>query len=181
MSSDRVARGNHAGSNSVGVVVRRIGAFGLALMVGALTWLGAGAASADKPLPGVFQYSNNIMTFGDHDFCHGAINVKTTTPKGKRGVIRTTYTSLGFTGNQPGWKRNPKCTVLVGVLDQGDVVPPYHEEFVRLSFGPRPGERVVRDFVTGSGPRIINFFPYAINNPVRVPQGYGLNFWTIVP
>ncbi|MGC5258162.1 enoyl-CoA hydratase [Gordonia sp. DT218] len=150
------------------------------MLVGALSWLGVGTAAADRPLPKVSQYSDNIGTFGDHDFCHGAFNVGLSTPTGKRGIVRVTLTSFGFTGNAPGWKRNPKCRFLVNLNHTGSAVFS-KDMFVPVAFGPRPGQKVQRDLRTGSGVAWIAVATYAANNPVRALQSYGSAFYTVVP
>ncbi|MFW0783710.1 enoyl-CoA hydratase [Gordonia sp. CPCC 206044] len=160
--------------------MRKFGVMLVALVVAGLTMAGVGAAAAEPQLPRVVQYSENIGTFGDHDFCHGTFNVGMVAPKGKRGVIRLTLTSFGFTGNGAGWKRNPRCRVLMDINYASPSVGA-REIFVPATFGPRRGDKVVRDIYTGSGPAVLSVWPYAAHNPLRVSQGYGSTFYTVVP
>lgn len=120
-----------------------------------------------------------MATFGDHDFCRGNVIVSLSTPPGKRGVVRVTYTSSGFTGEGPGWKRNPKCRVMVGMVQEGPGLN-YRERWFPLTFGPSK-QRIVRDVVTGSGFLGLGSAPYAVNAPGHILQGYGGTFWTVVP
>ncbi|MGV9709872.1 enoyl-CoA hydratase [Gordonia sp. NPDC003424] len=161
--------------------MRSIGAVLVAVTVGALSWLGAGGAAADTPIRGYYQYSDLSSMVGDHDNCRGTVRVRMSTPTGKRGVVRVTFTSFGFTGNQPGWHRNPKCTVRMAIVNQGPGLSRV-ERYYPMSFGPRPGQRYVRDIVTGSGPAIIGVAPLAINSPVlKTPVGSGPAFYAVIP
>ena len=47
------------------------------------------------------------------------------------------------------------------------------DHFFRGTFGPRPGQRLIRDLPASSG--------LTYNNPVRVLQGYGAGAYLLVP
>ncbi|MGJ0118548.1 enoyl-CoA hydratase [Williamsia sp. MIQD14] len=136
------------------------------------------SAAPPKDIPKISQYSDNIGAFGDHDFCRGAFNVRLSSPK--RGVTRVTLTSFGFTGNGRGWAKNPKCKLLIGTTFTSAKAFD-RQSFFPVVFGTRPGEKVTRDFATGSGLVQLGVAPYAANNPVRVLQGYGASFYFIAP
>ncbi len=138
----------------------------------------AGAAPPSKPLPVFTLTGDNFGMFGDHDFCRGTVNVRLTTPK--RAVVRVTFTSNGFTGNGPGWVRNPRCRVLLA-FTHTSALTLYKQTFVPASFGTKPGEKITRDIVTGSGLVSIGATAYATNTPVQVPLAYGAGFYAIVP
>ena len=138
----------------------------------------AAAAPREKPIQSFALYGNNFGTFGDHDFCRGSVNFRFTSPK--RGVTRLTLTSNGFTGNGAGWKKNPSCRVLF-IVTQTSATSLLRETYVRGAFGVKPGEKVSRDLRTGSGLASISVAPYAVNSPVRVPQGPGGAAYLLVP
>ena len=109
------------------------------LIVGALCMAGVGQASA-APIPQVSTTGYNFGIFGDHSYCRGAVNATVDAPKGKRGVVRVTVRSHGFTGAGASWKRNPNCRVLFG--NYYTSVRGYNlEKWVTATFGPRPGEK----------------------------------------
>jgi len=138
----------------------------------------AGAAPTPKPVPSLPLYGDTIGVVGDHDFCRGAVTFRFTSPK--RGVARLTLTSRGFTGDGAGWKKNPTCRSLF-IATHVSATALNAETFIPVAFGARPGERVVKDIATGSGLVGFNVNPYALNTPVRVPQGgYGVTY-LIVP
>ncbi|WP_233752097.1 hypothetical protein, partial [Gordonia mangrovi] len=113
-------------------------------------------------------------------YCHGTLNARLTAPKGKRGVVRVTVTSFGFTGSGTGWKKNPRCTVVIGTSHISAIA--FNEEhFFAATFGPRRGVSVSRDIVTGSGLVQFGVIPYTKNSPVRARQGYGVGFFVLVP
>lgn len=138
----------------------------------------AGAAPPPKDLPYFTVLGANFGTFGDHDFCRGSLNVRLSSPK--RAVTRVTITSFGFTGNGSGWTKNPRCRVLIGAINT-NLFFTLSETFFPATFGPRPGEKVVRDIVTGSGLRQLLVGTYVAKAPVRTPQSYGTNFTYVVP
>lgn len=145
---------------------------------GVVTAAPAGAAPPPRPLPVFSLTGQTVGTFGDHDFCRGSMNVAISSPK--RGVARVTLTSNGFTGNGPGWTRNPKCGLLIGVLETNGLFQ-IGEKFYPAAFGPRPGEKLSKDIATGSGLRGFSVASYARNTPVRLPQSYGTTVYFIVP
>jgi len=138
----------------------------------------AAAAPRDKPIPGVPVYGNVLNTFGDHDYCRGGIALRYTSPK--RGVVRLTMTSNGFTGNGAGWRKNPRCGVLIGVNNSNGLFT-VSEKFFPATFGAKRGEKLVKDIVTGSGFREIGVASYARNTPVRVVQSFGVGLFGIIP
>lgn len=145
----------------------------------AMCLAGVGTASA-APIPQVSPTGYNFGTFGDHASCRGAINVTVDAPVKKRGVVRVTARSHGFTGEGSGWKRNPKCRVLFGNFYTS--VRGYNlEKWVSATFGPRPGEKKVWEIATGSGPASLGFGGFSPNSPVRVPAGYGATIYMLVP
>ncbi|MDY6809456.1 MAG: enoyl-CoA hydratase, partial [Actinomycetota bacterium] len=127
----------------------------------------------------VVLYSDVLGTFGNHSFCRGTYTVKTTAPKGKRGVVRLTLVSHGFTGDGPTWKRNPKCRfVFATSVTRGSYIPPKQVSFPVL-FGPRPGERLVKDIRTGSGLVLLGMTTFSENR--QPSQGYGNGTFVLVP
>ncbi|MEE3851741.1 hypothetical protein VZC37_15470 [Gordonia sp. LSe1-13] len=90
--------------------------------------------------------------------------------------------SFGFTGNGPGWQRNPKCRFLIFLSQISAKYPLGKETFHPVSFGPRPGEKFVKELNPGPGLGSFSVATYAINQPVRLPQSYGgVGFLTVVP
>ncbi|MFW0793152.1 enoyl-CoA hydratase [Gordonia sp. CPCC 205515] len=162
-------------------MMRRLGLGVLALAATAgFIPAGAGQAAADTQLPRLTVYSETIGTFGDHDFCRGAIKLGYTVPTGKRGVVRMTFTSHGFIGNGAGWRRNPTCRALL-IVSTASATAINKETYVPIAFGSRPGQRITRDIVTGSGPVNIGVNAYALNTVVRTPQGQGVGAMALVP
>ena len=136
------------------------------------------SAAAPAQLPRVTTTGNDFGMFGDHAYCHGTVNVGLTSPK--RGVVRVTLASHGFTGTGASWKRDRNCRVLVAATytsGKGYGI----EKFVPASFGPRAGERKTFDVATGSGLVEFSVVPYARKSAVRAPQGYGYGAYVIVP
>ncbi len=138
----------------------------------------AAAPPKEKPIPGFTYYGDNFGTFGDHDFCRGSLNVRFTSPK--RGVVRVKLTSFGFTGTGPGWRKNPRCKVLIGVSNSNGLFL-LNDKYFPATFGAKRGEKITKDIVTGSGFREIGVAAYATNTPVRLPQSSGLALIGIVP
>ncbi|MFW0797733.1 enoyl-CoA hydratase [Gordonia sp. CPCC 205515] len=160
-------------------MMRKFGALFGAFVVGSMAWMGAGSAAAEPQLPRVMLYSENLGSFGDHAFCHGAYNIGLVAPKGKRGTVRLTLTSFGFTGSGSAWARDPHCRFKVQVsYNASSGLGKYF--YVPVSFGPRPGQRVVRDVYTGSGPAHIGVGSVSSNN-VAALQSYGTSIITVVP
>ncbi|MGZ8177642.1 enoyl-CoA hydratase [Williamsia sp. SKLECPSW1] len=149
-----------------------------AAVTGGVVAAPAGAAPPLRDLPTFTVIGPNIGTFGDHDFCRGSVNIRLSSPK--RAVTRVTITSFGFTGNGPGWAKNPRCRVHFSV-NNTNVFFTLSETFFPATFGSKPGERVVRDITTGSGLRELIIGTYVPNAPVRTPQSYGTNFTYIAP
>ncbi|MYR07695.1 enoyl-CoA hydratase [Gordonia sp. SID5947] len=159
--------------------MRKFAIWLLVVSVSAMTLLGAGAAVAQPQLPRV-GYGDNFGMFGDHDFCRGSVNIGLTSPKGKRGVTRVTATSFGFTGDGKGWAKNPRCRVLL-MTTHLSANAFYKQTFIPATFGPRRGERVVKDIFTGSGPVQFTIASYARGTAVRSPQSYGTGWVILVP
>lgn len=151
-----------------------------ALVASVATFAGTGS-SQSAPLPLQFAVlGDNFGTIGNHSFCRGAINVRLSVPKGKKGVVRVTATSHGFTGDGPGWRRNPVCRMVLGtefISARGYLVPKYSN----VAFGPKPGTRVVQDVHTGSGPVAIETRTYAPNSGFRQIYSRGVSYYVLVP
>lgn len=145
----------------------------------AVALLGAGQASAAPPqLTRITTTGNDFGLFGDRAYCHGTVNVGLTS--GKRGVVRLTLTSHGFTGSGPAWARDRRCGVLF-VATYTSATGFMKETFIPATMQARPGQRVVRDIRTGSGLVEFSVVPYAKRGPVRALQGYGYGAYVIVP
>ncbi|MDL9947146.1 enoyl-CoA hydratase [Gordonia sp. ABSL11-1] len=166
----------------MGVVIsmRGICALVCALTVGALAFVDSGSAHAEPQLPRIVQYTENIGTFGDHDFCRGSLNLGTVAPKDKRGVVRLTVASFGFTGNGPGWKRDPNCRFNLNYFVISAAVP-YEWVSVPVSFGPRPGQKYVREIFTGSGVVDLGVGTAPLNQGKGTPKSFGTGMYMIVP
>ncbi|GAA3709386.1 enoyl-CoA hydratase [Gordonia hankookensis] len=147
--------------------------------IGALSWFGTGTVAAEPQLPKFSTTGDNFGTFGDHDFCRGAVNLGLTAPKGKHGVVRVTLTSFGFMGSGRGWARNPVCRVLmVATQTSGNSV--LKQTPMPVAFGPRRGQKVTRDIVTGPGVALVSVIPYTTKLP-RISQGNGAGAYVLVP
>lgn len=168
-------------THAVSSLRRRIAAAALSLAAaGAALTAASGAAEAAPELPRITTTGDTFGTFGDHDYCHGAVRVSLTAAPRTTGTIRVTLTSLGFTGNGPGWVRNPQCRVLfVTTHTSGNGIA--RENFIPATFGTRPGQKAVRDIRTGAGAVILGIRPMATNSPVRTPQGFGATEYVWVP
>ena len=142
-------------------------------VVSAVARLSAAPAHADRGVPSVpnTPYGTSFGTFGNHDFCRGAVHFGLSAPANKPGFVRVTLTSSGFTGQGAGWKRNSLCGVLLLESYMGSAG--FRETPIRASFGPRRGERVSRLIYTGSGPLNIGVAPYALNSACPHPAGAG--------
>lgn len=141
---------------------------------------GGGNASA-TPMQNFSTNGTTFGTFGDHSFCRGAITYKVDGVAKKRGVVRVTATSHGFSGQGPSWFRNPNCRVLFRsafTSSRGLDL----EKWTIGSFGSRPGQKKVWEVVTGSGLATVGITTYAVNSAVRVPQApAGPAFFMAVP
>lgn len=145
----------------------------------AITWTGAGSSSAQPQLPKFTTIGEDFGTFGDHAYCRGAVNLKMFAPKRKRGVVRVSLTSHGFTGDGSSWTRNPRCRVLL-VINQTSGNSFMKQTPILAAFGPRAGQNVTRDIVTGSGVALVSVIPYTVGLP-RVAQGNGTGAYVLVP
>ncbi|MCX6471336.1 MAG: enoyl-CoA hydratase [Corynebacteriales bacterium] len=135
-------------------------------------------APAPKPLQRFSLYGETLFTVGDHDSCRGSLAFSFSSPK--RGVARLTLRSNGFTGNGPGWQRNPKCRTLVITTHlSGNAF--LKETPFTAEFGRKPGEKVSHDIATGSGLVSFGVGTYAIGSPIRLPQSFPLGSYVIVP
>ena len=159
---------------------RRLGvaAIALAATTAATLASGPGAAQVAPQLPRLTTTGNDFGTFGDHDYCRGAVGVGLTSPR--RGVVTVTLRSHGFTGQGAGWARNPKCRVLF-IATHTSATGYMRDTYIPATFGRRAGETVSRDIRTGSGLVELGITPYAKNVPVRAPQGYGWGAYFIAP
>ncbi|AFR47118.1 hypothetical protein KTR9_0452 [Gordonia sp. KTR9] len=159
---------------------RAILCLGVAVLALASAVSGVGQASA-APMQNFSTNGTTFGTFGDHSFCRGAITYRVDAVAKKRGVVRVTATSHGFSGQGPSWVRSPKCrflfrsaTTSVRGIDL--------EEWTVGSFGPRPGQKQTWHVVTGSGPAWMGITTYAVNSAVRILQSpAGPSFFMTVP
>lgn len=140
---------------------------------------GVGQAGA-APIQHLSTTGNNFGTFGDHSFCRGSINIGLDSPPGKRGVVRVTATSHGFTGNGPSWERNPRCKLLINNVYTGGRGL-YRDKWVTATFGPRPGEKKSWDVPTGSGLVVFTVNTHSDAGAVRPLQSYGFGAYLLVP
>lgn len=125
-------------------------------------------------------YGETVGTFGDHAFCRGALHVSMTATPGKRGWVRLGLISAGFIGNGAAWARDPHCRVLIGA-NVTSARSYAVDHFFRGTFGPRPGQRLIRDLPASSGLTYITVIAYSINSPVRTPQSLGTSHYVLVP
>ena len=140
---------------------------------------GTGTGAAAPELPRLANNGDQFLTAGNHSFCHGVLHVSLTAAP-KRPGHRVALTSRGFTGQGSSWKRNPVCNLLVGTVHDSAVA--YSKwNFFNADFGPKRGQRVVRDIWTGSGVVLFQLATYARNNPVRARQSWGVSYYTLVP
>ncbi|MDL9936488.1 enoyl-CoA hydratase [Gordonia sp. ABSL1-1] len=148
--------------------------------VGVSMGAGAGAAAPAQQLPKWSGLGDDFGTFGDHANCHGAMHVGLTATPHKRGYVRVTLTSFGFTGEGASWRKDPHCRFLVGHGMNSSRGYAWFA-FWPASFGPKRGQRLVHDVHVGSGLALFGVGTYQLHNPVRVPLAYGLNYYVIVP
>lgn len=165
----------------------KIAAAIVAAGIGTSAWAGTGVAQAAPPLQGWAPFGYDFGTFGDHDFCRGAINVNLTPTQHRPGTVHVTLRSHGFSGQGAGWAKNPVCRLQVVAGVQSAAYPASFVGFpsqtpIPVAFGSMPNEKVERDIFTGPGLVSINFTPEAANVPGHwVPQGYGLGISVLVP
>lgn len=151
-------------------------AFALAAGVG---FIGGGPAAA-APLQQWRTTGDTFETFGDHSFCRGAVTLRIDAPPKKRGVVRVTATSRGFTGNGPTWNRTPRCRILF-LTAYTSVRGLSLEKWTTGSFGRKAGEKRVWEVSTGIGIASIYVSTYSANSPVRLHQGLGAGGYYLVP
>ena len=155
-----------------GVAVAASAALGIGVRGGV-----AEAAPKAQPLPHFTGTGDQFGLVGDHDFCRGAVHVTLTSPR--RGVVKVTLTSRGFSGQGAGWSRNPHCSTLFIFTNGASLVP--QEKFIPATFGREPGQSVSGELRTGSGLAQPVVRAYARNTPVRLPQSSGFVGWVVVP
>lgn len=149
------------------------------IVVVASLFIGIGRSEA-SPLPRLTITGDSMGVFGNHSYCRGVLRVGLDTSPSKRGVVRLTLTSSGFVGNGASWVRNPVCKLLIGtsyVSGIGYGVT----NFFPAEFGPKRGQKVVRDIRTGSGVVQLAVGTFARNNPVRVFQSSPNQHFLLVP
>ncbi len=154
--------------------------FVVALVLASFATVAGGGHATAAPIPQLSTTGNNFGTFGDHSFCRGAVNIGLDAPAGKPGVVRVTARSHGFTGDGPGWRKNPRCRVLFATTytsGRGLNI----QKWVRAGFGPRHGESKTWDVHTGSGVVVFGVTAYSTNSPIASPQSYGAGFYLLVP
>ncbi|GAC00446.1 hypothetical protein GONAM_15_01550 [Gordonia namibiensis NBRC 108229] len=140
---------------------------------------GSGDSSA-APVPELSTTGSDFGTFGDHSFCRGSFRVTLDAPKKTRGLVRVTVHSHGFTGDGPGWKRNPKCRVkLAAIWFSGQAYNAM--KYSTATFGPKRGEKHSWDVRTGSGLVSLTVRGYTSNLPVNAPQSVGYGAFILVP
>lgn len=158
---------------------------GLVVLSAALTlatvvsFVGSGNATA-APLQQWRTTGDTFETFGDHSFCRGAVTLNIDAPPKKRGVVRVTATSRGFTGNGPTWNRTPRCRILF-LTAYTSIRGLSLEKWTTGSFGRKAGEKKVWEVPTGSGVASIYVSTYSANSPVRLHQGLGAGGYYLVP
>lgn len=148
-------------------------------VVTAASLAGIGHATA-APIQYLSTTGNNFGTFGNHSFCRGSLHIGLDAPAGKRGIVRVTATSHGFTGNGPSWKRNPHCKLLINNVYTGGRGL-YRDKWVTAVFGPRAGEKKSWDVPTGSGLVVFTVNTHADAGAVRPMQSYGFGAYVLVP
>ena len=149
----------------------------VAALIGASA-VDAGSAHAAPQLARWAVTGNDFGTLGDHASCRGAVNVEMTSPP--QGVVRLTLTSHGFTGSGESWKKDPHCRVVI-ISTHSSSRTFSKETVIPASFGPRAGQKVSRDVVTGPGLAEFSVVPYAPRTAIRTPLGYGYGAWVLVP
>lgn len=168
-------------SNTIRTASRTLTAVALAVcaVAGGVAAAPAGANPPPKPIPRFSPDGEAMGLVGDHDFCRGIAFVDFSAPK--RAVTRVTITSRGFTGNGPGWARNPRCKVDFA-FGYYSAIALGKSATLSASFGPRPGEKVTRDIVTGSGLVLASVIPTNPKAPAALPTGLPvLSSYLVVP
>lgn len=141
---------------------------------------GIGDSTAAPELQRISLNGDRFATVGIHSFCNGELRVNLTAAPRKPGFVRVRLTSHGFTGQGPSWKRNPVCKLLIGAVHTSAIG--YAQwSFFNAEFGPKRGQKVVRDIRTGSGVVELQQSSYARNNPIRIRQSLGLSYYMLVP
>ncbi|SCC61289.1 MULTISPECIES: enoyl-CoA hydratase [unclassified Gordonia (in: high G+C Gram-positive bacteria)] len=149
-----------------------------AVLAGLITGSGEGAAAPE--LQRISINGDRFATVGNHSFCNGELRVSLTAAPRKPGFVRVGLTSYGFSGQGPSWKRNPVCKLLIGAVHTSAIG--YAQwSFFNADFGPKRGQKVVRDIRTGSGVVELQLSSYARNNPIRLRQSLGLSYYMLVP
>lgn len=128
------------------------------------------------PLQQLNLYGNNLSAIGNHSHCRGAIHIGFSAPKGKRGHVRATFTSHGFTGDGSTWNRNPHCRVGLSI-NVWSGAPRFYNTSV--TFGAKRGERIVHDIRTESGLAMVSIAPRAPGSNVSLPTA--VQIYTVVP
>lgn len=129
---------------AVGVLLVTVLAGLLSLFVG-----GAGVASArPAEAPRLAIAGDDIWTLGNHDNCRGPIRVSVKTDPRQPGRVFATYHPGRFTGDGPGWARNPVCKVRV---QANWTFPAMLFASKPVIAGPRGGAPVTQVLRTGPG------------------------------
>lgn len=128
--------------------------------------LGAGTASArPAEAPRLAIAGDDIWTVGNHDNCRGPIRVSAKTDPRQPGKLFVTYRPGRFTGDGPGWARNPVCTTRVFA---NWTIPARYHWSAPVSAGPRGGKPVTQVLRTGAGLHGIGFATPAVpQKPVQ--------------
>lgn len=128
--------------------------------------IGAGAATArPTEAPRLSAYGDEIWTFGNHASCRGTIHVSAKTDPRQPGKLFVTYRPGRFTGDGPGWARNPVCTTRVFA---NWTIPARYHWSAPVSAGPRGGTAVTQVLRTGAGLHGIGFATPAVpQKPVQ--------------
>lgn len=143
-----------------------------AVAVAALFVLTPGSASAG-PAPRIGVLGEDIWVVGSNALCHGAIHVGIDTSPAKHGQATIWLTSRGFTGIEPGWSRNPSCTMNVAIGWFSGVQ--YRQKVVPLTVGSRP-QAPVRVDLRGvrQGLQLMSFTTHPDLNK-------GVSYYVIIP
>lgn len=143
----------------------------LLTMLGAAAGLGAGTAAA-RPVeaPRLAIAGDDIWTVGNHDNCRGPIRVSAKTDPRQPGKVFVTYRPGQFTGDGPGWRRNPVCTVRAHA---NWTFPATIRPSAPIVAGPRGGKAVTQVLRTGSGLQGMGFGTAFPHKPV--------SYYLIVP